>query len=54
MRELQGFKRKATPHRRLTFEGVGEHDDLVVAAVLAVWWAAMQQVLEGVSETSVH
>ena len=45
MRELQGFKRKATCHRRLTFEGAGEHDDLVVAVALTVWWAAMERVL---------
>ena len=45
IRELQAFERKITPHRRLRFEGSGEHDDLVVATALAVWWAAMQKVL---------
>ena len=49
MRELRAFKRKLTPHRRLTFEGAGEHDDLVIAVALAVWWAAMQKVLDRVS-----
>ncbi len=45
IRELRAFKVKITKHRRLTFEGAGEHDDLVTAVALAVWWAAMQKVL---------
>ncbi len=49
VRELQAFKRKVTPHRRTTFEGAGEHDELVVATALAVLWAAMERVLERAS-----
>ncbi len=49
VRELQAFKVTITKHRRATFEGAGEHDDLVVATALAVWWAAMTRVLERTS-----
>ncbi len=43
---LQAFKVTITKHRSATFEGAGEHDDLVVAAALAVWWTAMKRVLQ--------
>ena len=52
VRELRAFKVKITKHRRTTFEGAGEHDDLVVATALAVWWVAMARVMEQVSSTT--
>ncbi len=37
-RELQAFQRRITEHGNNAFEGVGEHDDLVIAVALACWW----------------
>ena len=39
-RELLAFQRRITESGNTAFEGVGEHDDLVVAAALCCWWAA--------------
>ena len=36
--ELQAFQRRITESGNNTFEGVGEHDDLVIAVALACWW----------------
>jgi hypothetical protein len=38
-RELQAFQRRITQHGNTAFEGVGSHDDLVIAAALVCWWA---------------
>ena len=38
-RELRAFRVAVTSHRHSSFGGVGEHDDLVIAVALAVWWA---------------
>ncbi len=37
-RELLAFQRRITEHGHDAFEGVGEHDDLVIAVALACWW----------------
>lgn len=39
-RELQAFQRRITERGYAAFEGVGEHDDLVIAAALVCWRAA--------------
>ncbi len=36
--ELQAFQRRITERGNNAFEGVGEHDDLVIAVALACWW----------------
>ncbi len=36
--ELQAFQRRITESGNNAFEGVGEHDDLVIAVALACWW----------------
>ena len=38
-RELLAFQRRITETGHSAFEGVGEHDDLVIAAALVCWWA---------------
>ena len=38
-RELLAFQRRITERGRSAFEGVGAHDDLVIAAALVCWWA---------------
>jgi len=38
-RELQAFQRRITESGNSAFEGVGAHDDLVIAAALVCWWA---------------
>ena len=38
-RELQAFQRRITETGHSAFEGVGAHDDLVIAAALVCWWA---------------
>jgi hypothetical protein len=37
-REFLAFQRKITESGNSAFEGVGEHDDLVIAVALACWW----------------
>ncbi len=37
-RELQAFQRRITESGHSAFQGVGEHDDLVIATVLVCWW----------------
>ena len=37
-RELQAFQRRITETGHSAFEGVGSHDDLVIAAALVCWW----------------
>ena len=37
-RELQAFQRRIAERGHDAFEGVGEHDDLVIAVALACWW----------------
>ena len=41
-RELAAFQRRITQHGHSAFEGVGAHDDLVIAAALVCWWAERQ------------
>ena len=38
-RELLAFQRRITDTGHSAFEGVGAHDDLVIAAALVAWWA---------------
>jgi hypothetical protein len=38
-RELAAFRAKIGQAGHASFGGVGEHDDLVIALALAVWWA---------------
>ncbi len=38
LRELEAFRRRITESGHSAFEGVGEHDDLVIAVALACWW----------------
>jgi hypothetical protein len=37
--ELQAFQRRITLTGHSAFEGVGQHDDLVIAVALVCWWA---------------
>ncbi len=37
-REFLAFQRRITERGHDVFEGVGEHDDLVIAVALACWW----------------
>ncbi len=43
--ELQAFQRRITEQGNNTFEGVGEHDDLVIAVALACWWPTARKPL---------
>ncbi len=36
--ELLAFQRRITARGHDAFQGVGEHDDLVIAVALACWW----------------
>jgi hypothetical protein len=45
LRELQAFQRRITESGNATFEGVGEHDDLVIAVALACWWPTARKPL---------
>ncbi len=36
--ELQAFQRRITARGHDAFQGVGEHDDLVIAVALVCWW----------------
>ncbi len=36
--ELQAFQRRITERGHDAFQGIGEHDDLVIAVALACWW----------------
>lgn len=38
LRELQAFSVSISERGHARFEGKGEHDDLVIAVALAVWW----------------
>ena len=38
-RELRAFQRTLGGGGHVKFEGKGEHDDLVIAVALALWWA---------------
>ena len=40
-RELGAFQRTVGGGGHVKFEGKGEHDDLVIAVSLAVWWARL-------------
>ncbi len=44
-RELLAFQRRITESGHSAFEGVGSHDDLVVAAALACWWPTARKPL---------
>ena len=44
-RELAAFQRRITERGNAAFEGVGEHDDLVIAVALACWWPAARKPL---------
>ncbi len=37
-REFLAFQRRITERGHNAFEGVGSHDDLVIAVALACWW----------------
>ena len=39
VRELRAFERRVNARGHDTYEGAGEHDDLVIAVALACWWA---------------
>ncbi len=41
VRELRAFKRTIASPRHASFAGAGEHDDLVIAVALVVWWRAI-------------
>jgi hypothetical protein len=45
LRELQAFQRRITESGHCAFEGVGEHDDLVIAVALACWWPTARKPL---------
>ncbi len=38
-RELLAFQRRITLTGHSAFDGVGQHDDLVIAVALVCWWA---------------
>ncbi len=40
--ELQAFQRRITARGHDAFQGVGEHDDLVIAVALACWWPTLR------------
>ncbi len=44
-REFLAFQRQITESGHSAFEGVGEHDDLVIAVALACWWPAARKPL---------
>jgi len=41
--ELLAFQRRITESGNNAFEGVGEHDDLVIAVALACWWPSVRK-----------
>ena len=43
--ELQAFQRRITECGHDAFQGVGEHDDLVIAVALACWWPTARKPL---------
>ncbi len=43
--ELQAFQRRITARGHDAFQGVGEHDDLVIAVALACWWPTARKPL---------
>jgi hypothetical protein len=45
MRELRAFKALIGRKGHAKFEGVGEHDDLVIALAVAVWWLGVGSML---------
>jgi hypothetical protein len=45
LRELQAFQRRITERGHNTFEGIGSHDDLVIAVALACWWPTARKPL---------
>ena len=45
LRELQAFQRRTTESGNNAFEGVGSHDDLVIAVALACWWPTARKPL---------
>ncbi len=45
VRELRAFRRQVSAKGHDTYEGVGAHDDLVIAAALAVWWRMQGRLL---------
>ncbi len=44
-REFLAFQRQITESGHDAFEGVGEHDDLVIAVALACWWPTARKPL---------
>jgi hypothetical protein len=40
-RELHSFERRVNARGHDAYNGVGEHDDLVIATALATWWAGV-------------
>ena len=47
VRELAAFKVRFSERGHASFAGAGEHDDLVVAVALVVWWRAVGRRLAG-------
>ncbi len=45
--ELQAFQRRITECGHDTFQGIGEHDDLVIAVALACWWPIVRKTENG-------
>ena len=43
LRELRAFRRRISEHGHDSYNRAGEHDDLVVATALAVWWPAAER-----------
>ncbi len=43
--ELLAFQRRITARGHDAFQGVGEHDDLVIAVALACWWPTARKPL---------
>ncbi len=39
-REFLAFQQRITERGHNAFEGVGEHDDLVIGVALSCWWPA--------------
>ena len=46
-REFLAFQRRITESGNNAFEGVGEHDDLVIAVALACWWPIVRKTENG-------
>ncbi len=50
--ELRAFERRVSSRGHDTYNGVGEHDDLIIAVALTCWWVGCPANARGVSETA--